>query len=81
MAETVNKVCQWQTDYEKGETDMEVGIMQNNKWNIALGLIKVDGLKPTQEFLTLTEREQRGEITTNDIRNILNQKYRVKNDA
>ena len=60
---------------------MEVGIMQNYKWNIALRLIKVDGLKPTQEFLTLTERENRGEIMTNDIRHILNPKYRVKNNA
>lgn len=59
----------------------EVRLMQNNKWNIALGLIKVDGLRPTQEFLDLTEKEKRGEITTNDIRHILNQKYRIKNNA
>lgn len=55
--------------------------MQNNKWDIALGLIKVDGLRPMQEFLTLTEKEKRGEITTNDIRHILNPKYRIKNNA
>lgn len=52
--------------------------MKGNKWNIALGLIKVDGLKPTKEFLALTEMEKRGEITTEDIRRILNQKYRIK---
>ena len=57
---------------------MEAGIMKGNKWNIALGLIKVDGLKPTKEFLALTEMEKRGEITTEDIRRILNQKYRIK---
>ena len=61
--------------------DMAARIMQGNKWNIALGLIKVDGLKPTKEFLALTEKEKRGEITTADIRKILNQKYRVKNNA
>ena len=60
---------------------MEVRLMQNNKWDIALGLIKVDGLRPTHEFLTLPEKETRGEITTNDIRHILNQKYRIKNNA
>ena len=52
--------------------------MKENKWDIALGLIKVDGLKPTEEFLELVEKEKRGEITTADIRSILNQKYRVK---
>lgn len=54
--------------------------MYENKWDIALGLIKVDGLKPTEEFLELVEREKRGEITTEDIRRILNAKYRVKNN-
>ena len=59
---------------------MEGEIMYENKWDIALGLIKVDGLKPTEEFLELVEREKRGEITTEDIRRILNAKYRVKNN-
>lgn len=56
-------------------------MMEANKWNIALGLIKVDGLKPTDEFMRLTEREKRGEITTSDMRHILNRTYRVKNNA
>ena len=59
---------------------MEGEIMYENKWDIALGLIKVDGLKPTEEFLELVEREKRGEITAEDIRRILNAKYRVKNN-
>ena len=54
--------------------------MYENKWDIALGLIKVDGLKPTEEFQELVEREKRGEITAEDIRRILNAKYRVKNN-
>lgn len=55
--------------------------MQNNKWNIALGLLKADGLRPSPEFLDLTEKEKRGELTTDDIRQILNQKYGVKNNV
>ena len=64
----------------KKEIDKDGMDIQNNKWNIELGLIKVDGLKPTQEFLELTEKEKRGELTTKDIRHILNQKYRVKSN-
>lgn len=52
--------------------------MRENKWDIALGLLKIDGLQPTKEFLELVEREKRGEITTADIRNILNRQYRIK---
>ena len=52
--------------------------MQNNKWNIALGLLKADGLRPSPEFLDLTEKEKRGELTTDDIRQILNRKYGMK---
>ena len=48
-----------------------------DKWDIALGLIKVDGLEPTPEFLELVEKEKIGEISTTDIRHILNKKYNV----
>nr|WP_300005258.1 antitoxin VbhA family protein [Tissierella sp.] len=53
--------------------------MDNNKaWEYALGMIKVDGLKPSKEYLDLIEKEKRKEITTNDIRKVLNKKYRAK---
>ncbi|MDD2973359.1 MAG: hypothetical protein PHE02_14640 [Lachnospiraceae bacterium] len=55
--------------------------MKGNKWDIALGLIKVDGLEPTDEFLELVEKEKKGEITVSDIRKTLNQTYRAKNNA
>lgn len=36
-------------------------------WDFALGMIKVDGLEPTPEFLELVEKEIRGEISEDDI--------------
>lgn len=53
--------------------------MDNNKaWEYALGMIKVDGLEPSKEYLELIEKEKKGEITTDDIRKVLDEKYRVK---
>lgn len=53
--------------------------MDNNKaWEYALGMIKVDGLTPSKEYLELVEKEKKGEITTDEIRKILDQKYRIK---
>ena len=50
----------------------------NKKWDYALGLIKVDGLEPSAEFLELVEKEKEGKMTTEDIRRILDPKYKVK---
>lgn len=47
-------------------------------WNYALGIIKVDGLEPSPDFLELVEKEIKGEITTDDIRRVLDQKYKMK---
>ena len=53
--------------------------MDNNKaWEYALGMIKVDGLEPSEEYLELVEKEKKGEITTDDIRKVLDKKYRIK---
>lgn len=60
---------------------MEAKLLNGNKWDIALGLIKVDGLKPTKEFMQLVEKEKKGEITTSEIRKELNKTYRIKNNA
>jgi hypothetical protein len=49
-------------------------------WDYALGLIKVDGLEPSKEFLDLVEKEKRGEITDQDILKYLNQKYKMKGE-
>ena len=35
--------------------------MDNNKaWEYALGMIKVDGLEPSKEYLELVEKEKKG---------------------
>jgi hypothetical protein len=50
-------------------------------WDYALGIIRVDGLEPTQEFLDMAEKEKRGEMTLKDIKLALDAKYRMKNDT
>lgn len=53
-------------------------VNQNKKWDYALGMIKIDGLEPSKEFLELVEKEKRGEINTDEILNLLDQKYKIK---
>ena len=51
--------------------------MEKSKaWDFALGLTKVDGLEPSEDFLKLVEKEKKGEITTEDILSFLNEKYK-----
>lgn len=47
-------------------------------WNYAIGLIKVDGLTPSRDFLDYVEKEKRGEATMADIKKYLDRKYEVK---
>jgi hypothetical protein len=51
---------------------------KSKAWNVALGMIKVDGLTPSKEFLDLVEKEIKGEITTEDMKEILDKKYKLK---
>jgi hypothetical protein len=51
---------------------------KSEAWDYALGMIKVDGLEPTPDFLELVEREKRGEMTRDDIKKVLDAKYRMK---
>lgn len=46
-------------------------------WNFAIGIVQLDGIKPSDEFLELVERQKRGEITNEDIRAELFRKYAV----
>lgn len=41
-------------------------------------MIKVDGLEPSPEFKKLIEKEKRGEMTTADMRKVLDKKYKMK---
>ena len=50
-------------------------------WNYAVGMIKVDGLEPTEEFKEYIEKEKRGEVTMEDIKQYLDKKYKVKEET
>lgn len=50
--------------------------MEKSKaWDFALGIIKVDNLEVSEEFLELVEKEKKGEITDENIKNFLDEKY------
>ena len=46
-------------------------------WNYAIGIVQIDGIKPSDDFLNLVEKHKRGEITNEDIRQELKRKYMV----
>lgn len=46
-------------------------------WDYAIGMIKVDGLEPTEDFKKYIEKEKKGEITTEDAKRFLDQKYKM----
>lgn len=49
--------------------------MDNAKaWDYAIGIVQIDGIKPSDDFLELVEKEKRGEITGEDIRKVLYKK-------
>ena len=51
------------------------------KWDYSLGLIQIDGLTPSDEFLELIEKEKRGEITTGEMKKALDSKYKMQGDV
>ena len=46
-------------------------------WDYAIGIVQVEGIKPSRDFLDLAEKEKRGELTNDDIRKVLVKKYTV----
>ena len=52
--------------------------MKNKKYNYDIEEIKIDGLEPTPEMKELIEKEKRGEITMEDIRDIFGREYKMK---
>ena len=50
-------------------------------WAFAIGLIKVDDLEPTPDFLEMIEREKRDDLTMDDLYHYLNRKYGVKEEV
>lgn len=56
--------------------------MTNQKaWDYAIGIVQIDGIKPSDDFMELVEKEKRGEITGDDIRRVLYKKYKVKENG
>ena len=53
-------------------------VSRDKKWDYAIGMIKVDGLEPTPEMKELIEKEKRGEITMEQVREALDQRYKMK---
>lgn len=50
-------------------------------WNYAIGMIKVDGLEPTEDFKKYIEKEKKGEATMDDLKEFLDKKYKMKETA
>jgi len=57
---------------------MEAIMTNSQAWDYAIGLIKVDGLEPTPEFLEVVEKEKNGELSMDDLKIFLDNKYKVK---
>ena len=50
-------------------------------WDYAIGMIKIDGLEPTEDFKQYIEKEKRGEATMEDLKRYLDKKYKMKGDS
>ncbi len=50
-------------------------------WNYAIGMIKVDGLEPTEDFKKYIEKEKKGEVTMEDAKRFLDKKYKMRETA
>lgn len=50
-------------------------------WDYAIGLIKVDGLEPTDDFKKYIEKEKNGSATMKDLKQFLDKKYKLKDTA
>lgn len=53
-------------------------VSADKKWDYAFGMIRVDGLEPSKEFKKFIEKKKRGEMTTKDMRKMLDMKYKMK---
>ena len=58
-------------------TEMSV----SKAWDYAIGLIKVDGLEPTEDFKKYIELEKQGKATTQDLKKYLDKKYKAKGET
>lgn len=56
----------------------EIEMTNAQAWDYAIGMIKVDGLEPTEDFKEYIEKEKRGEVTMEDAKKYLDKKYKMK---
>ena len=47
-------------------------------WDYAIGMIKVDGLEPTEDFKKYIEKEKCGEVTMEDVKLFIDKKYKMR---
>ncbi|MCL2204840.1 MAG: antitoxin VbhA family protein [Defluviitaleaceae bacterium] len=59
----------------------QINIPNDKAWDYAIGIVQVEGIKPSNDFLELAEKEKRGELTNDDIRRVLVKKYTVAGEA
>ena len=59
----------------------KININNDEAWDYAIGIVQIEGIKPSQDFLELAEKEKRGELTNDDIRRVLVKKYTVTGEA
>lgn len=69
--------------YTKNNLKLIGGIFMTAEaaWDYAIGMIKVDGLEPTEDFKKYIELEKSGQATTKDLKKYLDKKYKVKENA
>lgn len=54
---------------------LTMAMTKSEAWDYAIGMVKVDGLKPSDEMLEMIEKEERGEMTRAEILKKLNAMY------
>ena len=50
---------------------------KDKAWNYAIGIVQVEGIKPSDDFFELVEKEKNGLMTSDDIQRVLMKKYTV----
>ena len=50
------------------------GMSKDKAWDYAIGIVQVEGIKPSDDLLELVEKEKRGEITRDEMLRILEEK-------
>ena len=55
-------------------------MVKEKAWDYAIGIVQIDGIRPSDDFMELVEKEKRGELTSDDMRKVLVKKYTMKED-